>query len=112
MNSSSLARKGRARTASKVRKKNGQIFGTKMFGLPLYLLNAAPSTMPIKSGSNGTADEMRKKWQKKREERGRKNGGRKCQKKKNLHSHTFFHRDPCAMTFRECKILAVLDCEE
>ena len=33
-------------------------------------------------------------------------------KQKKLHAHTFSHRDPCTMTFRECKILAVLDCEE
>ena len=46
-------------------KKNGQMFGPKMFGLPLYLRNAAPST-PIKRGSNGPAYEMRKKRQNKR----------------------------------------------
>ena len=38
--SSFLACKGRARKASKVRK-NGQIVGPKMFGLPLYFVNAA-----------------------------------------------------------------------
>ena len=48
MNNSSLACKGRARKASEVRD-NGKIFGPKMFGLPLYLRNAAPST-PIKRG--------------------------------------------------------------
>ena len=50
MNTSSLACKRKARNASKVRK-HGQIFGRKMFSLPLYLRNAAPST-PIKCGSN------------------------------------------------------------
>ena len=37
-----------------------------MFGLPMYLRNAAPST-PIKRDSNGPAYEMRKKSRKKRE---------------------------------------------
>ena len=37
-----------------------------MFGLPLYLRNAATST-PIKRGSYGPAYEMHKKRQKKRE---------------------------------------------
>ena len=36
------------------------MFGPKMFGLPLYLRYAAPST-PIKRGSNSPAYEMRKK---------------------------------------------------
>ena len=40
-----------------------------MFGLPLYLRNAATST-PIKLGSNGLAYEMRKKWLK-------ENGGKR-----------------------------------
>ena len=73
MNMSSLACKGRAQKASKVRK-NGLLFGPKMFGLLLYLRNAAPST-PIKRGSNGPALEKRKKRQKKREgKRERKRG--------------------------------------
>ena len=46
INTSSLAGTERARKASEVRK-NGQIFETKIFGLPLYLCNAVPST-PIK----------------------------------------------------------------
>ena len=70
MNNCSQARKRRVRKASKVRK-NSKIFGPKLFGLPLYLHNAALSK-PIKRGSNGPADEMRKKRQKKREERERK----------------------------------------
>ena len=70
MNNSSLACKESARKVSKVRK-NGQIDGQKIFGLALYLRNAAPST-PIKHGSNDPAREMRKKRQKKREERERK----------------------------------------
>ena len=111
MNTGSLACKGRAQKASKVRKK-GQIFGPKMFGLPLFR-NAAPST-PSKCGSNGPAYEMRKKRQKKRE--GKKEGKEEKMRdqitKKNLHAHTFSHHDPCTMTFRECKILAVLVCEE
>ena len=37
---------------------------------------------------------------------------KKKKKKKYLHAHTFSNRDPCAMTVRECKILAVLDCKE
>ena len=92
-----------------------------MFGLPLYLHNAAQST-PINRGSNGPGGEMRKKRRKKREgkrERKEEKMGyqiakkkKKKKKKKNPHTHTFFHRDPCAMTFRECKSLAVLDCEE
>ena len=36
-----------------------------MFGLPLYLRNAAPLT-PVKRGSNGPAYELRKKKQMKR----------------------------------------------
>ena len=70
-NTSSLACNRSVQKASKVRK-NGQIFGPKMFVLPLYLHNAAPST-PIKCGSKGPAYKMRKKKQKKRErKRGRK----------------------------------------
>ena len=88
-----------------------------MFGLPLYLCNAVPST-PIMRRSNGPAYEMHKKRQKKREgKRERKEEKMWDQiakeiKKKNLHAHTFSHRDPCAMTFRECEKLALLDCEE
>ena len=40
---------------------------------------------------------------------------KKKKKKKeieNPHAHTFSHRDPCVMTFREHKILVMLDCEE
>ena len=37
---------------------------------------------------------------------------KKKKKKKHLHAHTFSHRDPCAIAFRECKILAVLDCKQ
>ena len=33
-------------------------------------------------------------------------------KKKKKNAHTFSHRDPCAMTFCECKKLTVLDCEQ
>ena len=66
INTSSLTGKERAPKASEVTKKNRQIFEQKMFGLPLYLCNAVPST-PIKRGSNGPAYEMRKKRQKKRE---------------------------------------------
>ena len=36
----------------------------------------------------------------------------KKKQKKHLHAHMFSHHDPCAMIFRECKMLAVLDCEE
>ena len=46
-----------------------------MFGLPLYLHNAAPST-PIKRGSNGLAYEMRKKRQKKNGGKREKKGGK------------------------------------
>ena len=84
-----------------------------MFGLPLYLRNAAPSTA-IKRGSNGTEYEMRKKREE-RETKRRKKWGIKSQKEKkekNLHAHKFSHRDPCAMTFRECKILAVFNCKK
>ena len=100
-----------------------KFFEPKMYGLPLYLRNAAPTT-PIKRGSNGPTYEMCKKRQKKGEvKRERKeekmrdliaktNKKKKKKKKKHLHAHTFSHRDPCAMTFRECKKLAVLDCEE
>ena len=72
MNTISLACKGRARKASEVRK-TGQTYELKMFGLPLYLRNAAPST-PIKGGSNGSAYEMRKKRQKKKAEKEEKCG--------------------------------------
>ena len=53
MNRSFTALKGRAQKDSKVRK-NGRIFGPKMFGLPLYLRYTAPSTL-VKHGSNGPA---------------------------------------------------------
>ena len=95
-----------------------------MFGLPLYLRNAAPS-IPIKRGSNGPAYEMHKKRQKKREGKKekkeekmrdqiakKKKKKKKNKNKKHLHAHTFSHHDPCAMTFRVCKDLAVLDYEE
>ena len=70
-----------------------------MFGLPLYLCNAVPST-PIKRGSNGPAYEMRKKRQKKREgKRERKEekmwdqiAKKKKKKKKNLHALASFAR--------------------
>ena len=77
MNTSSLTCKGRVQKASKVRKA-GQILGPKMFGLPLYLHNAALST-PIKLGSNGPAYEIRKKGKRKTGERekGGKNEGSK-----------------------------------
>ena len=82
----------------------GQISGPKMFDLLLYLHNAAPST-PIKCGSNGSAYDMRKNE--------REKGGKRGIKSKNKNPCAYiFNRDPCAMTFRECKILAVLDCEE
>ena len=65
---------------------------------------------------------MRKKSEREsvERERGRRKKGdeiskknkKKKKKKKKLDAHTFSHRDPCTMTFRECKILAVLDCEE
>ena len=48
-------------------------------------------------------------------EKGGKNAGsnRKIKKnKKKTHARKFSHHDPFAMTFCECKILAVLDCEE
>ena len=98
----------------------------------MYLHNAPPSK-PIKRGSNGPAYgsngpayEMRnaqenvKEREGKRETERRKKWGIKSQKKKKKkkkkketpHTHTFSNRDPCAMTFRECKILAVPDCEE
>ena len=48
----------------------------------------------------------RKKWRIKSKKK------KKKKKKKKLDAHTFSHRDPCAITFRDCKILAVLDCEE
>ena len=75
MNNSSIACKGRTQKASKVRK-NGQIFGPKMFGFTLYLRNAAPST-PIKRGSNGPVYEMGKKDKRKgrkEREKGEKKG--------------------------------------
>ena len=107
MNTSSLAGKERSQKASEVRK-NGQIFQPKMFGLPLYLCNAVPST-PIKCGSTGPEYKMRKKRQKKREgkrERGKNVGSnRKKTKqkktKKHFHVHTFSHCDPWTMTFGE-----------
>ena len=99
--------------------KNGQIFERNMFSLSLYLRNAATST-PIKRCSNGPAYEMcKKRWKKGREREWdrRKNGEsnskrKKHTKKQHIHVNTLSHRDPCAMTFCECKILAVPDCEE
>ena len=125
INNSSLACKGRARKASKIRK-SGKFSDHKC---SVYRCTFVPSQCsPVNAnqgGSNGPAYEMRKKRQMKREEReskGGKNGGlnrkkkkkkkKKSKSKKHLHAHTFSHRDPCAMTFRECKILAVLDCKE
>ena len=104
-----------------------KFFEPKMYGLPLYLRNAAPTT-PIKRGSNGPTYEMCKKRQKKgevkrerKEEKMRdliaKTNKKKQKQKKKPKQKTspcayISHRDPCAMTFRECKNLAVLDCEE
>ena len=84
---------------------NGQIFSPKMFGLPLYLPNAAPSTS-IKHNLNGLAYEMRKKRITKREgkrERREEKMGDQIAKKtpKHLHVHTFSLLDPCTMTFCE-----------
>ena len=119
MNTTSLACQERTRKASEVRKKNGQIFEPKMFGLQLYHRNAAPSTS-IKRGSNGPAYQMRKIRQKKME--GERTEGKtrdqiakkkkKKKKKEHLHAHKFSHRDPCVMTFRKFENLAVLDCKE
>ena len=91
-----------------------------MFGLPPYLRKAAPS-VPIKRGSNGpdkkSARKGKRKGRKEREKGGKMRDQiakkkKKKKKKKNLHAQTFSNRDPCAMTFCECKILAVFDCEE
>ena len=82
-----------------------------MFGLPLYLRNAALSKL-IKRGPNDPAYEMHKKREKnggkERERNERKNGGSNRQKKKKKKKKThmcihFSQRDPFAMTFRECK---------
>ena len=119
MNTSSQPCRERAQKAYEARK-NDRFFEPKMFGLPMYLRNAAPS-IPIKHGSNGPACEMRKERQKKTEgKRERKKEKmqdqikkkKKKKKKKHRHAQTFSHCDHCAMTFRECKNLAVLDCEE
>ena len=82
-----------------------------MFGLPLYLHNAAPST-PIKHGSNGLAYEMHKKRRKKKEgkteRKEEKMGAKKTNKKKPISMHIHFPTvtlAACAMTFGECKIL-------
>ena len=103
INTSSLAGKKRSRKASEVGK-NGQILEPKMFGLPLYLCNAVPST-PIKRGLNDPAYEMRKERQKKKKkkkkgrERERQKGGKnagsnrkKTKTKKNKTKKT----SPCA----------------
>ena len=73
-----------------------------MFGLLLYLHNA---------GKGGKERE--------RERERRKKCGIKLQKNKQTTkknpspcAYTFHHYDPCVLTFSECKILAVLDCEE
>ena len=115
MNKSYLAYKGWARKASEVKQKWSN-FHTKMFGLALYLRSPAPAT-PIKGGLNDPAYEMRRKDKSKR--RGRERERRNKMRTKlhnnnnnnnNNNAHTCSHRDPCAMTFRECKNLAVLDC--
>ena len=49
-------------------------------------------------------DQIAKKKKKKKK--------KKKRERENHHAHTFSHRDPCAMTFRECKRLTVLDCKE
>ena len=76
LNTSFLACKERARKATEIRKKkNGQIFEPKMFGLPLYLYNAALST-PIKRGSNGPAYARKGRGKgKERETKKEKNAG-------------------------------------
>ena len=50
------------------------------------------------AGSN-----RKKTKQKKKKKNNKKKKKKKKNKKKTLHAHTFSHRDPCAMTFRECK---------
>ena len=114
MNTNSLAFKERAREASKVRKKWTN-FRTKMFGLPLYsyLRNAAPSTQPrLKWPSIQNVQENAK--EKGGKERNEEKMGDQIAKKKKKKSPCAYilHRDTCAMTFRECQILVVLNCEE
>ena len=94
-----------------------------MFGLPLYLRNTTPAHQSSVA-QMAQHTECAIKCKRKGRETERENGGKmgdqiaKKKKKKNkekkkyLHAHTFSNRDPCAMTFRECKILAVLDCKE
>ena len=115
MNTISLACKG-----FQSRKKNGQIFEPKMFGLRLYLLKAAQSTNQSRLSTNqerlkGTSiwnvQETAKEKGGKEREKGEINAGSN-HKKKYLHAHTFSHSDTCTMTFVNVKNLAVLDCEE
>ena len=108
MNTISVAYKESPQKGSEVRK-NGQNFEPKRFGLPSYFRDVAPLT-PIKCGSNCPAYEMRKKGKRKgrkEREKDRKMRDEIAKKKTHLHAHTFSHRDPCAMTFREYKKLAV-----
>ena len=92
MITSSLACKGRAQKASKVRE-NGQIFGPKMFTLPLYLRYVAPSTQ-IKRGSMAQRTKCsRKSKQKGRERERRKKMRDKIVKKKKK------KKSPCAYIF-------------
>ena len=100
MSTSSLACKGRTQKASKSKKKMVKIFGPKMFGLPLYLHNAAINTNQawLKWPSIRNAQEKAKEKGGKDREKGGKNGGKKNkQTKKHLHAHTFSHRDPCGL---------------
>ena len=84
INTSSLADKERGAKGLRNKKKNGQIFEPKMFGLPLYLCTAVPST-PIKRRLKWTsirnAQEKTNENEEKETER-RKKCGIKSQKKK------------------------------
>ena len=124
MNNISLACKGRAWKASKVRKKmvkfsdqNCLVYHCTFIINPVNA-NQVQLKWPCIRNVQEKAKEKGGKREKKEEKWGIKSQRTKQNKKtkkkqqKHLHAHTFSHHDPYAMSFHECKILAVLDCKE
>ena len=111
MNTSSLTCKGKAQRLPKCEN---------MIKLSYQKCSVYRCTFVMQHQSNVAQMVQHTKCARKSEEKGGKERQKRGKmgdqiakiKKKHLHAHTFSHRDPCAMTFRECEILAVLDCEE
>ena len=108
INTSSLAGRERARKVSEVRKKMVKFSNQKY---SVYHCSFATQSRQHQSSAAQMAEYTkcarkgkRKKGGKEREKGGNNAGSnRKKKKKKKDHAHSFSHRDPCAMTFRECK---------